>query len=69
MKHLCIKCNEGYEDEDEEAYYCPPCNEVRKEIAAELDKKRSSIPKKQPMSAMQEYDASPKLRGFLIVKN
>lgn len=62
--HACIKCSSSYEDTDPEPYYCTPCNDQRKEIAKQVDAK---IPKarKQPMSALQEYDAAPKVRGFM----
>lgn len=41
MKHTCIKpgCGASYEDDEIDAYYCPPCNEQRKTIAAEIDAK------------------------------
>ena len=38
-EHACIKCDGKYRDEDPDPYYCPPCNEVRKSIAKEIDAK------------------------------
>ncbi len=39
--HQCIKpgCENSYEDEEIDAYYCPSCNSARKQLAKELDKK------------------------------
>jgi hypothetical protein len=65
--HPCLKCSKVYQDEDPEAYYCAPCNEERKAIAATVDARRATIPSKKRMSGIQEYDASPKVRGFVRV--
>lgn len=68
-KHKCIKinCSNTYEDNDVDAYYCEPCREENKKIAIEIERKIASLPKKKIMSALQEYDASPKVRGFVKV--
>jgi hypothetical protein len=70
MTHTCIKpgCGIRYEDEDPEPYYCASCNEQRKILAKEIDAKATAIPKRPAMSALAEYDASPKVRGFVITK-
>jgi len=68
-KHSCIKCHQAYEDNDPDDYYCPPCNKVRIEIAKDLDKKMATLkPKRERRSLLAEYDASPKVRGFVQVK-
>lgn len=66
ISHKCIKCQSQYFDNEVDDYYCPPCNEVRIAIAKEVDLKMASRPpKRKTMSALQEYDASPKVRGFV----
>lgn len=39
--HVCIKpvCGKTYEDDEQDAYYCPECVERNKQIAQEIDKK------------------------------
>lgn len=65
----CIKCSNKYQSEDEDPYYCVPCNELRKAIAKDVDMKLQSRPsKRKAVSLLQEYDASPKVRGFVITK-
>lgn len=66
--HKCIKCQTSYQDKDPEPYYCTACNAERKAIAAEIDKKMASRPKRPTMSALQEYDAMPKVNGFIQVR-
>ena len=41
MTHQCIKpgCSTRYETTDPDPYYCPSCDQARKAIAAEIDKK------------------------------
>lgn len=58
--HACIKCDTQYQDKDPDPYYCAPCNEARKVIAAELDAKRPKNPVPQPMSALQQFDSVAK---------
>ena len=60
-EHPCVKCGEKYTDSDPDAYYCPPCNDARKKIAAELDKKMGNRPKKPVVSDLQAYDAQAKI--------
>ncbi len=58
--HTCVKpgCGATYESKDEEAYYCPPCDAARKEIAKDVDARMAAIPKKEYMSNLQAYDAA-----------
>jgi hypothetical protein len=61
--HNCIKCNSQYSDNDLDAYYCETCNEQRKIIAKEVDKKFSTIPKHKTKSDFQIYDEMCRARG------
>ncbi len=67
MVHNCIKCSAQYEDEDPDPYYCAECNELRIAAAKEVDAKMSGRPKKPIISALQEYDNSEKIHGFVRV--
>ncbi len=64
--HNCIKCFEKYEDQDPDPYYCPACVEVKKQLAAEIDKKQivHTLPTK---SDLQIYDEICKARGSRFV--
>jgi len=64
--HKC-QCGVEYTDNDPDPYFCPECVEKRKAIARSVDAKIASNPKTRPMSALQEYDAAPKVRGFMHV--
>jgi hypothetical protein len=68
--HKCIKptCSNSYEDTDPDAYYCPSCIEEKKVIAKKIDETIGSRPKKQYMTPLQEYEAAPKVRGFMRVR-
>ena len=59
FEHTCIKpgCGLKYIDTDPDDYYCPKCNEARKEIARQLDIKRASLPKPQvkPRFSPQDF--------------
>lgn len=68
MTHNCIKCATQYEDKDTEPYYCGQCLETKNKIAEEVDKKMALIGRKQTKSALQEYEESPKIRGFVQVR-
>lgn len=61
-KHLCIKpgCVNTYEDEDADRYYCPSCNEARKQIAVEVDKKIGTHPRERGMSELEIFEAEAK---------
>ena len=62
MLHSCIKpgCGKQYHDEDPDDYYCPTCNEEKKKIAAELDKKFSTATRPQVVSNLQAFEATAK---------
>lgn len=66
--HSCLKCQKPYQDEDPDPYYCVECQKIRKEIAAKVDAQIGFRPSKKPTSMLQEYDASPKVRGFVRTK-
>lgn len=51
--HKCVKCSIPYTDIDPDAYYCIPCNEERLRIAAEVDAKLATQPKKEVTSDFQ----------------
>lgn len=68
----CIKCSEKYEDDDPEPYYCNSCNEERKRIAEEIDKKMKNMPsERQGKSSFQEYEEIRKIKGtpFVNIKD
>ena len=54
--HNCIKCKASYQDNDPDDYYCPPCNVERKVIAAEIDKKMGTLPRRAAPSVFKESD-------------
>lgn len=62
IKHLCIKpgCDNTYEDEDVDRYYCPTCNEARKALAAEIDKRIGAQPRERGMSELEIFEAEAK---------
>lgn len=68
--HSCIKpsCGSQYESEDVDAYYCPPCNEMRKEIAKKIDAKLVGKERRPIVSAIQEYTNLQKLHGSRFVR-
>lgn len=67
--HSCIKgCGAAYQTEDPEPYYCSACNQERILIAAEIDAKRPKGPIAKSPSELEIFDASPKVKGFVITK-
>ncbi|MDO8094439.1 MAG: hypothetical protein Q6360_13255 [Candidatus Brocadiales bacterium] len=67
--HSCTKCKSSYEDSDEEAYLCEQCKKSKAQFAAEIDARIAARgPKKVAMSALQQHDASPKIKGFAITR-
>ena len=60
----CIKCKTPYESEDSDPYYCPKCNEERKQIAAEIDKKVR--PAEKVKSSLEIYESLPKVAGRFV---
>jgi uncharacterized Zn ribbon protein len=69
MTHPCIKCTTKYETTDPDAYLCPKCLDEKKAIAAEIDKKFASIPRKEVFTPLQAYDAAKKIRGFVSARD
>ena len=70
--HSCIKadCENLYEDSDPDPYYCGDCQDERKRIAEDLDKKFSSRSHVEPMTPLKEYDRAAKVNvnGMQFVK-
>lgn len=67
-----MKCKAKYESEDPDPFYCPPCDEVRKEIAKDVDKKMVGVATKRPVkSDLQVYDEIRKAKGtpFVSIKD
>ena len=56
--HSCIKpgCGVSYEDNDPDAYYCPSCVVEKKRIAAEIDARVGSRPRKEVKSRFSAKD-------------
>lgn len=65
--HKCIKttCDNTYEDDDIDAYYCPSCIEINKTIAKEIDRK--IIPSKNVKSDYQLFDEMQKAKNVRFV--
>lgn len=61
--HHCIKCNQAYSNDEEEAYYCDKCFAEKKAIAKNVDAQMAQRPKKQPKSSIQAYDEARKRAG------
>lgn len=61
--YKCIKpaCDNSYESNDTEAYYCPSCVEVNKALAKQIDAKIASRPTKNTKSAWKEYEEAAKM--------
>ena len=66
--HNCIKCNTKYEDNDPDAYLCEVCMVARKAIADQVNRTIGARPAKKVKSPLQEYDESPKVRGFIVMR-
>ena len=54
--HSCIKCKTQYDDEEVDAYYCASCVVEKNKIAAEIDARMATRPKREYKSTMQQYD-------------
>lgn len=63
MQHTCIKpsCGKSYNDNDEEAYYCPSCQQERKAIAAQIDARMATKVRKPVVSELKEFERSAKV--------
>ena len=64
----CIKCGQQYDSSDPDPYYCATCEVEKKKIAAEVDEKMKSNPKKEITSGIKQYDSLPKVHGFVNAK-
>jgi uncharacterized Zn ribbon protein len=69
FQHACIKCQTKYSDADPEPYYCPSCNEQRKLIAQEVDKKMAHRPQTETKSDLQLYDEVQKQSGNKFISS
>ncbi len=65
----CIKCGTPYKSEDPDPYFCEPCNEQKKLIAKEVDKKISTKIRKPTMSGLQQYDLARGKSPFPSIKS
>lgn len=65
--HNCIKCKIRYSDNEEDAYYCQSCLLEKKQIEKEIDIKIVR-PKEKPPTDLEIFDASKKVKGFVITK-
>lgn len=72
--HKCIKpgCDNSYEDEDVDAYYCDSCKEANKVLAKQIEARvGKSTEQDRPKSELQMYDELCKMRGskFISIKD
>ncbi len=70
MKHRCIKttCNDEYESEDQDAYYCPKCLEQKNAIAEAITAKMGTAKSRPVKTALREYDEAEKAHGFMRIR-
>jgi hypothetical protein len=57
----CIKCGSKYQSADPDPYYCAPCNEERKTLAAQVDAKMAGRTSKEVVSDLKAYEAEAKI--------
>ena len=72
ISHRCIKCGDNYFNEEADDYYCEPCNEVKKNIAKEVDAKLAVRGgNRKPKSDLQMYDEIRSMRksNFVNIKD
>ena len=71
FEHNCIKCSVKYQDDDEDAYYCPACLEEKKAIAEKLDKELGSTVGQQPQSDLTRFNELQKKarKGFVNIND
>lgn len=62
--HKCVKCQVPYKDTDPDPYYCEPCNEQRKIIAQEVDRKLAGTVDTNVKSDLQIFDELRKTKGI-----
>lgn len=69
IQHTC-RCGNTYEDNDPDAYFCPPCVAERKIRARDIDAKVGSTIGQQPNGGFTQYANSPKGKGgFAFAKD
>ena len=61
----CIKpsCDNNYQSEEAEAYYCESCQEANKVLAKKIDVQIASRPKRKTTSAWKEYENATKMKA------
>lgn len=70
-EHTCLtpECGTKYKSDDPDPYHCEHHIEERKRVAAEVDTKIAARGPREPeMSDLQIFDASPKVKGFVVTK-
>ena len=69
--HSCIKCKTKYQSDDSDAYLCESCNEERKRIAEEVDKKMAGRTPRNVKSDLQVYYETIEKNGgkFVNIKD
>lgn len=65
MLHTCVKpaCTNTYESEEVDAYYCPDCAKANKALAAQIDAQIAARPKRDRVSAWQQYEEQANVKG------
>lgn len=60
MLHNCIKptCGKQYKDNEEDAYYCPSCQSEKKAIAAQVDARMATKPRKTVTTELAQFEQS-----------
>lgn len=68
MKHSCIKpaCDNSYESNDPDAYYCPSCVEVNKALAKKIDAQVAARPKRKAVSSVKAHEEAMKTQGMQV---
>lgn len=63
MLHNCVKptCGKQYKDDAEEAFYCPDCKAEKQAIAAQIDARMASKPKKVVVSELQQFEQTARV--------
>jgi len=70
MLHNCIRpgCEQTYEDDDVEAYYCATCLKTKKQLAAEIDRKlQGSVSARAEPSFEEKVAGMKKLNGISFI--
>lgn len=68
--HACIKpdCQNSYQDNEPDAYYCQSCQKEKERLAKQVDSKFQTRSRKKTTTALDEYNNAPKVHGFMHVK-